>query len=836
MIRPPALADRTNSAPRRLVVSSFACLLVLGAIAITASAARGQSPASSRSAGPGLVENLGQWPDDVLFAYHAPGQIVWFTRDGYVVDRFTESPLDLGELRRGGAIKDAVMRGERRVRGVVVAARLVEANPSPSVEARNARPGRFNYFIGDEPSSWRPNVASYSEVSYRDVYPGIDVVYRFDDDAGLKYDVVVAPGADLGDFAIRYAGADGVAIGADGHLRIATAEGEFVEERPFIYQEIAGRRVPVAGAYALRADGCLAFDVPAYDRSLPLVVDPRLSWSTMIGGAGIDCPLFMAGDASGNSVLVGFTRSPGYPTTVGAYDRTANGNEEAFVSKFDAMGGLVFSTFLGGSGADYGHTVALDAEGRAIVGGYAGGGSFPTTVGAYDRTYGGGTYDGFALKLAADGASLVYSTFFGGSGTDVITGVAESAAGDLILAGMTESSNLPSTPNAFDPTFNGYIDGFIAKLDGGATSLLHATFLGAPSEDLLLAAALGAGDKLIVGGMTQSLDFPTSSMAYDTSHNGIQDGFLALFDLDQEALGFSTFIGGEGFEYAYAVGVDEAGRPMLGGETASGDFPVTPGAFDQWVTGGTDAFLTKLDANGRSLVFSTLLGGEGFDYVQNIATLSDGSVLTSGATLSPDFPVTGGTFRGTAYAGGLADGFVAVIGKQGKSLTYSTCLGGSDGDASFGVVLGPGSRVMTCGYTASTDFPTTVGAYDRTHNGSLDAFLSSMTIVFGGMAEKRAGEPSAVSAPAPALALSVESPARGAIAARVTMPRGGAAMLELVDTSGRRVLERRFQALPAGPSAVAIDAAAARAVAAGVYLLRVATDDGTASAKVTLVR
>ncbi|MFN0151670.1 MAG: SBBP repeat-containing protein [bacterium] len=815
------------------IASIFAAVLTLCALVVWAAPAGAQPATSLRSSRPGLIENLGQWPDAVVFAYHAPGQVVWFTRDGYVIDRFTETPLSIGDWRRGGALKDAVRSSERRARGVVVAARLVDSNTSPTIEARNTLPGRHNYFVGDQPERWRSNVASYSEIWYRGVYPGVDLVYRFDESAGLKYDVLFAPGVDPRTFALRYAGNDGVAITAGGDLRIDTAEGEFLEERPVIYQERGGQRIPVAGAYALRADGSLSFDVPSYDRTLPLVIDPRLSWSTFFGGAGIDVAQVIASDANAHVVVAGYTNSIAYPTTVGAYDRTANGNNDCVVTKFDASGGLRFSTFIGGSGNDYGQAVMVDGAGNTLVAGYTTSTNFPTTVGAYDRTYGGGEFDAVLLKLSPDGSALTYSTLFGSTGFDVAYGVAVSSAGNPVIVGFTSSSNLPTTPNAFDATFNGYFDGFISVLNSNASALVHSTFLGGAGEDLCLGLALGPGDRLIVGGSTQSTDFPTSIGAYDRTWNGDQDGFLALYDLDNEALGFSTYIGGSSMEYGYTVAVDGAGRPVLGGETSSPDYPLSPRAFDSELTGATDAFVTKLNAAGSALVFSTFLGGESFDYVQGIVAPSDGSVIATGATFSTDFQITGGAFAGTPYAGGIADAFVTRIGRKGEAAIFSSCLGGSDIDAGYAIALAADSRVIATGYSASMDFPTTLGAYDRSMGGVIDVYVTSMPITSEGSVEKNSVSGASALA---AVELTVESPARATISARVTMPRGGAATIEVLDVSGRRVLERRFDALPAGLSALTLDGAAVRALAPGLYMLRVMTGEGSAAAKLTVVR
>jgi hypothetical protein len=814
-------------------VSRF--VLLMSAMLLFTSILCGSSHADVPVAvGHGFIENKGQWPDEVLFLYEAPGTAVWLTRDGIVIDRFSEAREEAVAPKRGTIPRD-LLAASTRVRGTVLRTRFMNRSASVSVEGRLPLSGTHNFLIGESNSKSYTGARHFSEVWYRGLYDGIDIVFRCEKETGLKYDAVIAPGADYRRIQMRYEGALGLALTQNGDLRIATGAGDLFEDRPVVFQERAGRRVPVEASYRLADQATLSFAVGKYDPSLPLVIDPRLSWSTFLGGSGTDTGLALAAAPDGGIFVTGFTNSSAFPTTVGVYDRTANGLADAFVSKFDAAGRLLFSTLIGGSNNDFGQALVSDALGNLYIAGYTASFNFPKTPTAFDTSYGGGDLDVFVAKLAADGSALLYSTYLGGAGYDAAYGVVLDAAGNAVVAGFTSTSTFPTTPGSFDPSYNGGYEGFITTFNSGGTGLVQSTFLGGSGDDLILSAALGpTNDQLILGGSTDSGNFPVTPFAYDTTINGAQDGFVARFILSDDGLSFCTFIGGSSMDYGYAVCVDELGRASFGGETESFDFPLSPGAFDAEMPGGTDGFVTKLNETGTDIVFSTYLGGnESYDLVQGLVSAPNGAVLATGATLSPDFPVTSGLFGGTPYAGGLIDAFVTQLSKGGDAAIYSTCLGGIDGDAGFAILLRPDARVLATGYTASADYPTTNGAYDASWNGGFDTFVTALPVIVVGDVNKM---DSAGSGPS-AISLSVTSPARRAIDARVGLARRGSVAVDLIDVSGRLVVQRRFESLNEGVSDIQIDVTdAGRNPAAGVYYLRVTSGAESASRRVLLLR
>ena len=350
----------------------------------------------------------------------------------------------------------------------VVRMQLVGANATARPEGRDELPGKVNYFIGNDPKRWSRGVPTYAQVRYQDVYAGIDLVY-YGNQRELEYDFVVAPGADPDTIALTFEGADALEVDGAGNLVLHTGADRIVQRAPRVYQDIDGVRKDVPGRYALQdatADRQhVRFDVGAYDRRHPLVIDPVLAYSTYLGGLSTDDAIGIAVDSAGSAYVTGDTASIDFPTTSDAFDTTlgGSGTYDAFVTKLDATGAArrLLHLFWAAPVTTTGLGIAVDSSGCAYVTGYTASADFPTTPGAFDRTYGGGTYDAFVTKLDPSGAALVYSTYLGGgqgvgqnAGFDIASGIAVDNAGNAYVTGLTYSSDFPTTPGAFDTTFD----------------------------------------------------------------------------------------------------------------------------------------------------------------------------------------------------------------------------------------------------------------------------------------------------------------------------------------------------------------------------------------------
>ena len=409
----------------------------------------------------------------------------------------------------------------------------------------------------------------------------------------LKYEFRLAPGAEPSRIRLAYRGQERLALGRGGELRIATALGGLRDARPLSYQTIGGRRIAVKSQFVLGRRGAYSFSVGSYDRRYPLVIDP----------------------------------------------------------------GLVYSTYLGGSGIDDGYGVAVDAAGSAYVTGSTGSVDFPTTPGAFDQTLTGVT-DVFVTKFDASGAGLVYSTYLGGSSAEYGFGIAIGGAGSAYVAGATSSANFPTTPGAFDTTFNGDYDAFVTKLNASGAALVYSTYLGGDSGvfgDRAVDITFDGAGNAYVAGYTESTDFPTTAGAFDTTYNGgLYDAFVTKFDPSGSTLEYSTYLGGSAYDVAFGIGIDGGGSAYVTGDTVSAEFPTTAGAFDTSFNGGGDAFVTKLDTAGSALAYSTFLGGYAGEWGDGIAVEGTGTAYVAGLTNSENFPTTAGAFDTTFNGNGDA--------------------------------------------------------------------------------------------------------------------------------------------------------------------------------------
>lgn len=666
-----------------------------------------------------FVRNRGQTDARVQFYAQGPDFAFHFTRDA------------------------AVLSFTKATQGVALAWRFRDSSPNTRLVAEERAPGDVNYFRGNDPSRWRTGIPRYSQLVYRNLWPGIDM--RLRGDAGtLKYEFRVGPGFRVDDIQLEYDGASGLRLDEQGVLLIETARGSLRDTAPVAYQEISGVRVPVDSRYVLHAtENAYGFAVgESYRPDHELIIDPGLEYSTFLGGSAHESAVAVAVDASGNAYVTGITQSPNFPTTTGAFDRTgaANNSLEAFVTKLNSTGtALVYSTFLGGSNFEWGRAIALDAAGNAYIAGQTKSSDFPTTSGAFDRTFNVGScprcgidqYDAFVTKLNASGSGLVYSTFLGGFDFDDGLALAVDGSGNAYVGGETGSSNFPVTAGAFDTTRNGAYDTFVTKLNAAGSALVYSTLLGGLEVEFPAAAAVNAAGETYVAGITRSADFPTTAGGFDRTHNGLFDVFVTKLNAAGSALVYSTFIGGTDFDSTGGLAVDGSGNAYVAGGTASLDYPTTAGAFDR-AADGSEAFVTKLDPAGSALVYSTFVGGSGGDGASGVIVDGAGSAWVSGSTDSADFPTTAGTAFDTTVNGSW-DAFLAQLDAAGSAVLHGTLLGGTESDGASDLAFDPGGNIIIVGQTMSADFPTTAGAFDRVWNGDplifwADAFVAKFAM------------------------------------------------------------------------------------------------------------
>jgi hypothetical protein len=549
-----------------------------------------------------------------------------------------------------------------------VTLRFVGASPSARTATRSELPGKANYLRGDDPSRWHTDVPTYGAVRYDQLYPGVDLVW-YGDGPSLEYDLVVAPGADPDAVSFRLDGARSPAIDDGGAL----VAGEVRFQRPVAYQSIGAERRTVASRYVVR-DGQVAFALGEYDRSLPLVVDPEITYTYTFADASKDTSIAgIAVDASGAAYVAGQTRTEG---TGGVLDT------EVFVAKLNPEGtGLVYSTTIGGSsGTDFARDVAVDAAGNAFITGSASSSDFPTTSGAFQTTKGSpnGTADAFVTKLGPAGDAFVYSSFLGGTNGAFGNEVEVDASGNAYVAGFTQSSNFPTTAPS-QPAFGGVQDAFLTKVSPAGSAKIYSTFLGGADRDTGASVAVDASGNAYVVGLTLSTNFPVTTGAVQAASGGGTDAFWAKYDASGQRTA-STYLGGSGFDSAIGVAVGTAGTSYVTGETDSSNFPLVA-PFQSTIAGDRDAFVAELSSTGTALGFSTLYGGSDYDFGTTVVLDGAGALYVVGTTESSNFPVVD-PFQPT-FGGGISDAFVLQLRLADGLSGRGTPAGPSVGSSSY---------------------------------------------------------------------------------------------------------------------------------------------------------
>jgi hypothetical protein len=701
-----------------------------------------------------FIENVGQFDGGAQFQVRGGDGTIWLAESALWITVLERSAVG-GQLSvnqdRHGALSTRNLQSEIQNRkGVNIKLSFSGANPHPRLEPFDRLETHVSYFIGNDPTKWRADVPVWGGVRYKDLYPGIDLEIT-SENGHLVQRLVARENVDLEAVQLRVDGADKIELlpspggkGTGGEvLRLTTAAGEYT--LPLLQVTCATNAKPPRPTIAGNQVASPFTQSPTSNLQ-SAIQNPQsndLLYATFLGGSDMDGSIGIAIDSSGAAYVTGATMSFDFPTTPGAFDTNHEGEEDAFVVKLKPSGSaLSYATFIGGYWNDRGTGIAIDSNGAAYVTGDTSSSDFPTTLGAFDTNLDGYS-DAFVVKLNASGSALSYATFLGGSYGDVGTGIAIDSSGAAYVTGVTDSSDFPITPRAFDTSYNGYNgDAFVVKLNATGSALSYATFLGGSDMDGGDDIAIDSSGAAYVTGRTTSSDFPTTLGAFDPSYNGGDyDAFVVKLNATGSALSYATFLGGNSYECIWlgcAIAIDASGAAYVTGGTVSSDFPTTPGSFDTSYNGDDndngdgigcgDTFVVKLNATGSALSYATFLGGSGSDEGIDIAIDSSGAAYVTGRTTSSDFPITPRAFD-TSYNGYNGDVFVVKLNATGSALSYATFLGGSDYDEGYGIALDSSGTAYVTGYTGSSDFPTTPEAFDTNFDGYGDAFVVKLKMV-----------------------------------------------------------------------------------------------------------
>jgi uncharacterized protein (TIGR03437 family) len=718
--------------------SILACLVGVCALFIASdSSVSSRRPNGLRPASPAnpektdrarINESFGQLPLSFEANHGQTGETADFIARGPGYTLFLNSSEAIFALKPDGTNKSAIRL------------KLLGASASSAAEAIDPLPGRSNYFIGNDPGLWRTNVPSYSRVRYREVYPGVDVVYYGARARRLEYDFVVAPHSDPRRINLSFEGADEIGLDEQGDLLVGAGAEQVRMLKPVVYQEANGERQEIAGEYVVNDHHRIGFQIGDYDAARTLIIDPIVDYSTFFGGSATDIAYGIAVDEQGNTYITGQTSSPNFPTK-NPFEETLGGANDAFVMKLNAQGNtVVFSTYIGGRNpGDRSWAIAVDRAGNVYFTGETTSVNFPT-VNAAQPNYRGGI-DAFAAKLSNDGAVLLYSTYLGGALPEVAYSIALDRFDNAYITGRAESLNFP-TKNPLQSSLRGQRDAFVTKFsaDGG---IVFSTYLGGEpaaggrDEEAGYGIALDALSNIYITGFTTSPNFPLVN-PIQGNFGGVEDAFVTKLNPAASAIVYSTYLGGLRVDEGRGIAVDGQGAAYVTGYTLSSDFP-RANALQPLYGGSGDAFVTKLNAAGTALIYSTFLGGAG---AENSGLASDttpsgaitvdslGNVYVTGRTDSPNFPLVRAI---QAELRGDNDAFVAKLDPAGSALIFSTFWGstftgltGFD-ERGLSIAIDRNRSIYVTGQMLKSDFPT-FSPVQRDYGGGLsDAFITKIS-------------------------------------------------------------------------------------------------------------
>ena len=619
---------------------------------------------------------------------------------------------------------------------------FVGGNVAAKIEGMDQAAGYANFISGKDPAKWRSHVAGYTRVRYTNLYPGIDLIYYGELQRKLEYDLVVGAGADPQQIRLRVSGKQQARIDPSGDLELDGPHGMMRLDRPVLYQTIEGGKRAIAGGFVQLAENEFGFRATDYDHTRPLIIDPKINlvYGTYLGGVHDDGTSEFVLDAQGAAYMTGSSASQDFPVSGNALQTTRMNigtyTYDAILTKFDASGTLIFSTFLGGSQNDSGKTVALDKLGNIFLAGSTGSPDFPVTTNAFQKTFGGGT-DGFLAELSNDGSQLLYSTYLGGGGDETVSTMRVNADGSLWIAGGASGSGLPASATAVQTKPNGKDNGFVAKIqfDGnGNLQIPYLTFLGGSTgteDGGVRDLDVDSSGNVYVTGSNLSSDFPVSANAFEKPF-ALSGGcfnsplprsifYVTKFNPDLSQMLYSTVIGGHvenqnGFPYcnqfSQNIHVDAQGNAWIVGGSGESDFPTTSNAISRTLNGnnlaGIDTILFELSADGTKELYGTYLGGSGPDFGYSAAWDPSGNIWIVSTTQSTDYPVTSDALQ-PSNGGGFYNA-ITELSPDGTKILYSTYLGGAGDEYPYRLRLDPQGGIHLTGVTASTNYPVTPNA------------------------------------------------------------------------------------------------------------------------------
>jgi len=704
-------------------------------------------------------ENKGQWEENVMFRARIPAGDLFLEKNALTYRFYKEEDLNRIDKLHHQFIKNPTHQDSI----INMHAFKVEFKNAltPTFKTLKVRPDYENYFVGNDQSKWASNVKKYEEVAYKELYKNIDLKFYLNKGI-LKYDFIVNPEANANEIQLEYTGVDELFI-KNGNLHIKTSVNEIIEQKPYAYQLINGIEKEVKCSFTLE-NNTLSFKFPkGYNKTYPLIIDPALIFASYSGATVDNWGYTSTFNDAGNLFGGGVSFGTGYPLTLGAIQVLFGGGyTDISISKFSINGSLLeYSTYLGGTGADYPHSLIVNSNDELLVFGTTNSANFPTTAGAYNTTINGG-YDAYVAKFSANGQVLLASTFVGGSLNDGLNSVAplkynyaDDHRGEIIVdtndnvyvATVTNSINFPVTAGVIQTTNAGNSDGCVFKLSPNLNSLIFSTYIGGSGLDAAYSLQFSTTGDILVTGGTTSANFPTTAGTLNPASLGNTDGWVAKINNSATNLIASTYIGtAANYNQCYFVQLDTADNVFVIGQTVGG-YPIFPATVYNNPNSGQ--FIHKLTPDLSTTVFSTTFGTSSgqiditlsaflvnecnYILVSGWGGAVNGSASATNSTTN-GLPVTLGAIQPTTDG---SDYYLVMFSEDADTILYATFFGGN---ASFDHVDGGTSRfdkrgivyqaVCASCFGSTSDFPTTPGAWSNTDNGpncNLGVFKMDLT-------------------------------------------------------------------------------------------------------------
>lgn len=641
---------------------------------------------------------------------------------------------------------------DRTAGSKVIFMNLVGANRNPEVIGEDLQPGKVNYFIGNNPEKWRTNIPIYRRVHYKNIYPGIDLIY-YGNQSRVEHDFVIAPGADPRQIQLDIEGADQVSVAENGDLVLRKGNDEVRFQSPVVYQEFHGMRIPVSGQFSIKSATRVSFTLGRYNKAMSLVIDPVLVYATYLGGSNNDEAFGITIDSVGSTYITGFTDSTDFP--VASQNGPPPSGANVFVVKLDPTGAsLVYADYIGGSGDACAWALAIDSANNVYITGNTGSSDFPL-VNPYQATTPPSVSTAFVTEVSADGASLIYSTYLGGSQGAQANSIGLDRMDNIYVAGWTYSTDFP-TVNAFEPivypdqgnVYGSY--GFVTGFAAGGASLLYSTYYagnttvavqGCPScwdsspYTIVRQIAVDPNGDAYVTGLTNTLNFPTTTGVYQPTNStptNLPVGFVGKFNSSGTLL-YSTYFGATPANYegvgAVSIAIDSSGFAYIAGTAPVGNGPpipvTTPNLCDPSQTACDIGFITKFDPAAASIVYSTYLSPSIDAQPMSVVVDANGDAYV--LSQSQGGPADSLVNPLETYTNGY-DLFIQEIDPSGGTLLFSTFVGGSGDDLPGEMAVDPAGNIYVAGYTDSSDFPVTPGAVQNTNGGEYDVVVMKIGV------------------------------------------------------------------------------------------------------------